>query len=76
MPRNKVITASINFSGVLLTAQAKSSKAELIRRLHKDDPVWRTADVQFFREKRWKNRYFHRGLAIRCYNGFTGEYDV
>ena len=76
MPRNKVWSAVVNFSGILLVAQAKSSKAELIRRLRKDDPVWSSPDVYFVIDKRWENKHFRRGLAIRCFNGFTGKYDA
>lgn len=75
MPRNKVWTAAVWFSGISIKAQAKSSRTELIRRLTKDDPFWTSSDVCFYKEKRWPNKYFRRGLAMRCPNGFTWNYD-
>jgi hypothetical protein len=74
MPRNKVWTAAINFSGILLAAQSKSSKAELIRRIRKDDLLWSSPDVFFYRAPRWKNKRFHKGLAFHCFNLFESKY--
>lgn len=48
---------------LILKAQAKSSKAELERRIVNDDPCWQ--DRFFMLEKAWDKRYFKRGLAFR-----------
>lgn len=49
-----------------LVAQCKSSKAELMRRLLADDPVWRRPNVRLCRLPVAKNSSFRRGLSIRC----------
>lgn len=68
MAANKVWTAHVrsSYCDILLSAQCKSSKAELIRRLTADDPVWTRQDVRYSLEPRMANKRFRRGLAIKA----------
>jgi hypothetical protein len=52
------------WQGRVLVAQAKSSRAELTRRLIADDPAWHSG-VIYTLEKAWNKKHFRRGLAIR-----------
>lgn len=47
------------------TAQCKSSKAELMRRLRADDPLWLQPNVLLTRKPMLDKRKFRRGLAIQ-----------
>jgi hypothetical protein len=53
----------LNLRGVL-SAQCKSSRAELMRRLLADDPVWHQPNVVLSRRPMLAKRKFRSGLAI------------
>lgn len=49
-----------------LQAQCKGSKAELARRVARDDPCWIGPWVRFERRPMFDKKKFRRGLAIVC----------